>query len=210
MSLPVPARRRVVPRAPRPAALVAAAALACALLAGCSSDVLPVSGDGSPGDPGGPGASASPGLPTTVRPGEMVGRLPARARRATLRGVRGTVDAWVDAAYVAGPWPRGDFSEAFPGFTPGARQRAYGDARLLSNAGIGARVDGVRATQRRVVVDVLARGGRAEAATARVTLAFRTTGEVRRAFRVRGRLFLTRTPGGWRVFGYDLTKGSRR
>jgi hypothetical protein len=44
--------------------------------------------------------------------------------------------------------------------------------------------------------------------TARVLFAFETTGEVERAVRVQGRLYLTRTHDGWQVFGYDVTKGA--
>lgn len=193
---------------PRSTPLLAVLAVLVALLAGCTGDPAPERRSGD--DPATADRTGGrPALATTVRPGEVVGRLPVQARRAALRGVRDAVDGWVDAAYVAGPWPRRDFSRAFPGFTRGARQQAYRDARLLSNVGIGARVDGVQATQRRLVVDLLAQDRRARAATARVRLAFRTRGEVERTVRVRGRLFLTPSPGGWRVFGYDLVKEGR-
>ncbi|NYG55421.1 hypothetical protein [Nocardioides perillae] len=193
---------------PRSTPLLAVLAVLVALLAGCTDGPAPERGSGD--DPAtADRAAGRPALTTTVRPGEVVGRLPVRARRAALRGVREAVDGWVDAAYVAGPWPRRDFSRAFPRFTRGARQQAYRDARLLSNVGIGPRVEAVQATQRRVVVDLLARDRRVQAATARVRLAFRTRGEVERTVRVRGRLFLTLSPGGWRVFGYDLVKEGR-
>ncbi len=54
---------------------------------------------------------------------------------------------------------------------------------------------------------MLAVKGHAAGATARVVLRFRTDGEVQRKVEVRGRLFLTPTPDGWRIFGYDVTKG---
>lgn len=193
---------------PRSTPLLAAIAVFVCLLAGCTGDPAPERRSGD-GPVTADRAGGRPALATTVRPGEVVGRLPVRTRRAALRGVREAVDGWVDAAYVAGPWPRRDFSNAFPRFTRGARQQAYRDARLLSNVGIGARVAGVQATQRRVVVDLLARDRRAQAATARVRLAFRTRGEVERTVRVRARLFLTPSPGGWRVFGYDVVKEGR-
>jgi hypothetical protein len=54
---------------------------------------------------------------------------------------------------------------------------------------------------------VLAVHGRAVGATARFVLRFRTEGKVARKIEVRGRLFLTPGPDGWRIFGYDVTKG---
>jgi hypothetical protein len=58
------------------------------------------------------------------------------------------------------------------------------------------------------VLDVLAVRKHAVGVTARVYLRFRTTGHLKRDVRVQGRLYLTPTPAGWRVFGYDMTKGS--
>lgn len=176
---------------------------------------LPACSEDSADDPGrrdgqGAGQGAGRSLATQARLGEVVGRVPVAERRAALRRSRAVVDGWIDAAYVAGEWPRASYPRAFAGFTPGARRQARGDLRLLTNAGIGRRVDSVRATQRRVTYDVLASRRRVAGVTARVQLRYRTTGEVRRTFTVRGRLFLTPTRQGWRVFGYDLTKGSRR
>jgi hypothetical protein len=80
----------------------------------------------------------------------------------------------------------------------------------MSNADVGERIEGVEAKRRRVAVDVLAVKQRPVAVTARVLLGFRTTGDVERTVRVQGRLYLTRGGDGWRVFGYDMTKGSDR
>lgn len=179
-------------------------------LAGCSGETAPEDGPAAGTGTGGAAEDGPPPLATTVRVGKVVGRTLPRARTSAARSVARVVDGWVDAAYVGGSWPREDFPGAFRGFTRGARTLALDDARLMSNAGIGHRVDGVRARQRRVVVDLLAdRRRRPVAATARVRLTFRTTGGIQETFRVRGRLLLTRTRAGWRVFGYDITKGSR-
>jgi hypothetical protein len=118
------------------------------------------------------------------------------------------VDRWFDAAYVGGRYPREDFRDAFPGFTPGASASAHADRALMSNQPLGPRIDGVTATQRLVWVDVLPAGGRAAAATARFRLGFTTTGKTERSVVVRGRLFLTPGPHGWKVFGYDVAKGT--
>jgi hypothetical protein len=77
----------------------------------------------------------------------------------------------------------------------------------MSNRDIGRRIDGVRPVRRVVAVDLLAAGGHAVGATARVQLGFRTTGALERRFVVRARLALSRTDG-WQVFGYDASKGS--
>jgi hypothetical protein len=42
--------------------------------------------------------------------------------------------------------------------------------------------------------------------TARFVLDLTTTGELRRKVEVRGRLLLTPTDNGWKVFGYDVNK----
>lgn len=186
--------------------------LAAAAVAGCSGD------DRSPGSRPEPSPRASLGagdpttleldtLPTTLRAGVVTGRLPREVRQRTVRAVGRVVDGWIDAAYVGGSYPRRDFRDAFPGFTGGARHQAVGDRDLMSNAAVGARIDGVRPVHRVVLVDVLAARGHAVGATARVRLGFRTTGAVDRRFVVRARLALSRTDG-WQVFGYDATKGS--
>jgi hypothetical protein len=59
-----------------------------------------------------------------------------------------------------------------------------------------------------VWIDVLPAGGRAAGATARFRLEYTTTGDVRKSVAVRGRLFLTPGPDGWKVFGYDVAKGT--
>ena len=117
------------------------------------------------------------------------------------------VDAWFDAAYVGGDYPRDDFADAWPGFTTGAQAEAQGDKALMSNQDIGADIAGVEATARKVTVDVLAVKGKPSGATARFVLKFRTDGDVQRKVEVRGRLFLTPEADGWHIFGYDVTKG---
>lgn len=146
-------------------------------------------------------------MATTLRTGVVGGRLPRPDRERAVRAVGRVVDGWIDAAYVGGTYPRRDFRGAFPGFTPGARRLARADGSLMSNQGIGGRIDGVRSVRRVVAVDLLAAHGHAVGATARVRLGFRTTGALERRFVVRARLALSRTHG-WRVFGYDASSGS--
>jgi hypothetical protein len=148
----------------------------------------------------------APGITTTATIGKVSGRLP-RADRAPLRQrVTEVVDAWIDAAYVGGDYPRSDFGDAFRVFTQDARRLAEGDRRLMSNAGLGDRVDSVTATARKLQIDVLAAKGRAVGVTGRFVLVLDLDGEVRRTDRIAGRLFLS-YHRGWRVFGYDVKRG---
>lgn len=187
------------------AAIVVALVLALAVGA-CSG------GDDEPADQ----PQSQPAGSATVSKVEMVvsfgrvtGSLPRDARTRLAGQVRELVDGWTRAAYLGGDYPRRDFSTSWPGFTPGARKEAHGDRALMSNEDIGQRIDGVQARRSRVRIDVLAVRKRAVGVTARVLLGFRTTGRLERDVRVQGRLYLTRTDRGWRIFGYDMTKGTR-
>ena len=79
------------------------------------------------------------------------------------------------------------------------------DAIMMVNFGI----DSVTARKRTVTLDILATDRQARAVTAQFVLRFDTTGQKTGATTVRGRLFLTRKRGAWRVFGYDVAKGAR-
>lgn len=181
-------------------------ALVLALTAGACSG-----GDDEPVDqpeskPAGPGAVSK--VETVVTIGRITGSLPREARDRLADHVGAVVDGWTEAAYLGGDYPRRDFASSWPGFTAGARQQAHRDRALMSNEDIGERIDTVEARRSRVRIDVLAVRKRAVGVTARVLLGFRTTGKVERDIRVQGRLYLTRTDRGWRVFGYDMTKGA--
>lgn len=170
-------------------------------------------GDDEPDEPGAapssPGASGAPAVETVVTFGRVTGTLPKQVRGRLADQVGEVVDGWTAAAYLAGDYPRRDFSRSWPGFTPGAQQEARRDRALMSNEDIGERIDGVEARRSRVRLDVLAVRKRAVGVTAHVALGFRTTGDLERTVTVQGRLYLTHTERGWRVFGYDVTKGAR-
>jgi hypothetical protein len=194
----------------RPGALVLA--LTVALVAGgCSSD--------GPSAGPGPGTtetvtttSVSGPAPLTTRAevGTVVGRLPGTRRKAVRVQVTDVLDRWWDAAYVGGEYPRTDFGR-YPGFTPGAARRATYDRDLMSNADIGERVVSVTPLMRRARLDLLAVDRRVRSVTARFDLRMRVdlagADAPSRRLQVRGRVFLTRQAAGWRVFGYDVTKG---
>lgn len=174
------------------------------------------SGDDEP-DPG--AESSAPGqetdfgrefeIETVTTVGRVVGRLPRRDLKRLEEKVTGLVQRWFNAAFVGGDYPRSNFRTAFPGFTAGARAEARRDQKLLTNRGLGSRIDGVTPTASRIRLDVLAVHRRAVGATARFLLKFRTEGDVKRKVRVQGRLMLTRDRAGWRIFGYDVAKGDR-
>ena len=197
-------------RAVRRSELLVVAILSAALsVAACSGD----DGDPPATSPSG-GSQASTAtddgpapVETSATLGKVRGQLPKAKRSKVRQQVAHAVDEWFDAAYVGGDYPRNDFSTSWPGFTTGAKTDAEGDKALMSNQDIGADVSAVRATARRVSVDVLAVRGHAQGATARFVLKFKTDGDVRRKIEVSGRLFLTPSPDGWRIFGYDVTKG---
>ncbi len=192
-------------RAAGPVALLLLVALATGA---CSSGDNGGQTSADPSTPAPTTRSAAPEVRTTVSLERVPGRLPAEVRQRVRRQVGDVVDRWFDAAYVGGRWPRTDFRDAFPGFTPGARAQARHDKALMTNQPLATRIDGVRATRRLVRVDVLPAHGRAAAATARFLLELTTTGKARRSVAVRGRLFLTPGPHGWKVFGYDVAKGT--
>ena len=167
-------------------------------------------------EPAGQGSSSAadvPNVATKVSIGRVAGELDARRRAQLKESVAEVVDGWIDAAYIGGEWPRdgfADYAAALRDFTPSAKRRAARDRALLTNVAIGDRVDSVRATRRVLQVDVLAPGGRPVGATARFLVRFRTDGEVRRTDLVRGRLMLTPTKKGWKVFGYDVSRATLR
>jgi hypothetical protein len=195
-----PARSRVL----RPLAVLAAVIVTVAAFAGgCTEDDTPGDDAGPAGTPGTP--STEPPVTTTVTVGRVAGRLGRGERRALKAEVVGVVDEFLDGAYL-GEFPRASFDEAYEAFTRGARRDAERDADLLSNAEISDRIDVATGTKRHVALDVLAVKGRAQGVTARFTLVFDTAGELERRDRVKGSLLLTATDGGWKVFGYDVTR----
>lgn len=146
---------------------------------------------------------------TQTRIHRVYGRLPDARRKAVRHDVGKVVDRWWEASYLGGTYPRSTFPTAFPGFTRGAERRARADKALLTNETGGPRIDTVTPRKRSISIDIMAVGGHARSVTAAFVLRFQTTGEKAGTTTVRGRLFLTRRNGPWRIFGYDVAKGSR-
>lgn len=185
---------------------VPVAALALLLLAtllGCSDDAPGRAGNGDDAT-----TTSTEQIPTRTTIGTVAGRLNGKRRRQLERRVTEVFDQWLDAAFVGGEYPRTDFSDVFGVFTQGAAARARRDRALLSNAGVGDRVDSVRATRRRLWLDVLAPEGTPVGVTARFVLVLDLAGEVERTDRIAGRLVLRYVQGGWKAFGYDVQRGA--
>lgn len=144
-----------------------------------------------------------------LRSGRIIGRLPRKDRKRVEQAISDRTVGFLSAAYLGGDYPRGDFRDAYPGFTTGTAKLARRDRALLTNQPIGKRIDKVTPTGIDVTVDLLANNQHAVAATAHVELAFRTAGKARKRIRVQGRLLMTKRDGRWKIFGYDLSKGAR-
>lgn len=157
-----------------------------------------------------PESSATP-APSTVATdaalGSVRGSLPAARAKRVVADVTSVVEHWSAGAFE-GDYPRTDFTGAFTGFTVGARALAAKPASLLSNVAVGGRLDSSRVAKRVVRVDVLAPQGKVAGATARVRLVVQlSAGSMDKTQVLTGRLLLTPTAAGWRVFGFDVRRG---
>ena len=190
----------------RPARAAASVVLCLSLGATACSDDQPADDQTSSQQPL-PSREAPPfQIETTTTIGKVVGKLPKKDRQQLKGAITPVVQRWFNAAYVGGDYPRKNFQDAFPGFTAGARRLALKDRRLMSNRDIGTRIDGVTPKVSRISVDVLAVGKGPVAVTAHFRLAFKTKGDLERKVNVRGRLMMTRSKTGWRIFAYHVAK----
>ncbi len=208
--LPGPARRRAgTPTSSLALILAIAVAITSTALLGCSADPVEPSRTPAPAEPtdtitGDVVPPEPPELATTAEVGRIVGRLPGPRRKSVRKQVTRVVDRWWEASYL-GAGSETDLATAFPGFTIGASTRARFDRKLMTNTALGA--DSIMPLMRKVRLDLLAVRQRVRSVTARFDFRVRTTGDRSGRLRVRGRLFLTRRAAGWRIFGYDVSKG---
>ena len=215
-------RRYDVPRTRRRVATALSAGLVLMMaLSGCFWGDSGRDSGGASGRDAGAGIENSaadggqPVLPAlALRTGvtRVIGELEPAARKRLARTVDALVGRYLKVAFLD-PRSRSDTSDEaatsrFPGFTPGARVQAVADRRLLTAASLrdADRVTPVLAT---AYVSVVAPQGKPVGATARLALDLRVSADegnrpVR--VRVRGRLLLTPTSQGWRIFGYDLAQ----
>ena len=189
------------------------AALAALSLTACGGDdePAPTSEPTSGTTPtlGEPSAAPTLEVEPVVKPGSIVGRLSKKDRGRVVEAVSGVAVRYLEAAYLSGDYPRTSFGDAFAVFAPGAARAARADRTLLTNVGVGKRVEEVAPAMLGVTVDLLAVDGGARAATAHVKLVFRTAGGYDKRVQVQGRLRLTKLDGRWKVFAYEMSKGAR-
>jgi hypothetical protein len=197
----------------RQRALVAAAALLLAVtLPGCTDEQA-----GEPAAAPSPAATPKGGAPELrERPAafdvgyrKVAGDIRKSGRAQVLRAVSRPVRAWIDNGFVAGPWPRTAFGQAYAPFGRGIIGRARRDADLLTLRAMGGSLEAVVPLHRWIRVSVTGVRGHVVGATARVDLRVLGTASDGRRSRVtvRGDLYLTRVPGhGWKIFGYRLDR----
>ena len=158
------------------------------------------------GDDAEPGPSPTPAaeqLTVRTRVTRVAGRLGREERRRLEARAGELVEEYVAAAFL------GRGRDPFPGFTAGARRRAEQDRRVLTIDGDSG--DGTSVQRASAYLAVLAHRRRAAGATARLQLDLAVpSGAGTDTVRVSGRLLLTPTRDGWRIFGYHLTRGASR
>lgn len=192
-----------------------AAALLAFTASGCTGD--PATDEPEPTPLPGRSVQSTPTLdprpvPMDVALARVVGgRLPRPARVRVERQVGQVVSRYLDAAFLAGDYPRSRFPRAFDEFSAGAARSARRDRDLLTNAASGAATVAVVPKRRKVRIDALVPRRAAVGVTARVHLVFveeRTRAADRRVT-VTGRLMMDRKrSGAWEIFGYDVARHS--
>lgn len=188
----------------RRVAVLAAALLTSGALSGCFGRSDEQQGAAEPSGTASPVATAPLEVRSVVT--RVAGELRPAARRHLAEKAGALVKAYLRAAFLdprVGSAPPGS---VFRWFTAEARTLAVGDRRVLTGVGYAGadRIEPQRGTAR---VNVVAPHGRPVGATVWVSLALRVTdGSRTRPVDVSGRLLLTPTSGGWRIFGYDLSQ----
>ncbi len=190
------------------AALAVATALALGACGGGGSSSTPSAGSS--------GTTAVPPMATVVSIDQVAGTGRSSYHQtfhthadSLKRDVGHAVDAWFDGAFVGVDYPTESYPDAFTTFTAQAKQDALRQKQLMTAGALGSRIDGVTTLKRIVHLDVLAPKGHAAGVTARVLLRFETSGQASRTVTVTGRLFLTQASGAWRIFGFDVARGSK-
>jgi hypothetical protein len=178
------------------------------LASGCSGEDQPSSSpSSSTSSQGAPADAPTIKIDPVVKLGKVVGHLKKKDKQRLEQTISGVAVRWLHAAYLDGSYPRRAFNDSWPGFTAGARRQAHHDKALMSNAHIGPQIDAVNPSKLGVTVDLLAIHRRAVGSTAHVVLRFDTEGKVAHKVYIGGRLRLTPTANGWRVFAYTINRG---
>lgn len=190
------------------------------LSATCAAVVLAASLAGCTG--GGDDATEASSEPTSTEPTaslskpdadlKVVVRSMARIKPADRARVKAAIAApiqqWLDGAFVGGDYPRNTYDEGFTSWTGDATALARRDRDTTTNAALGPAVVDVVADEQIANLYVYANHGVAGGATARLRLRLtqeKETGELVKTW-TSGSVYLSRTPAGWKIFGYDLSR----
>lgn len=149
--------------------------------------------------------------PAKVRVTRVAGRLKPKDQEVLARNIGSVVTAYFDDAFLGGDYPRSDFGDAFATFSSGAARQARRDQDLLTNVELGPSTESVVARRQTAYLSVLAPHRVAAGVTALVHLRYlaERADAPDKEVTVKGRLMLTRRQdGGWKIFGYDLTRSS--
>jgi hypothetical protein len=189
------ATRRATRRTTRGAALLALLVLAVSSLASCTGD----------DDPAPPEEEQQQQAALEL---SLVGRpaLDAREGDDLQSEVGDAVTAYVVGGFL-GDHPRDDFVRSLDAFTSGAAQSAAEDLDILT-ASDYAGAEAVDARQLVARITPFAPEGEVLGATAAVDFRFVVTDEAgeQLPLALTGRLMLVPERGGWRIFGYDVTR----
>lgn len=142
--------------------------------------------------------------PLTIRLTPPIrGELAEKSRGDLRAGLRDAIEAWMGGFDAST-----DISAALTAYTPGAAALAGEQAAVTTTAKLDPELVELVPTRRSAQVAVLAAGGRAVGASAAVLLVVvgaEADGSSVELV-VRGDLVLTPMPGGWKVFGFELTR----
>ncbi len=162
---------------------------------------------------GSPAAEPAPEVPARVRVTRVSGRLKPRDRAVLADNIEKVVTRYFDDAFLGGDYPRSSFGDAFATFSDGAARTADDDRDLLTNRLLGPGTESIEVRRQTAYLSVLAPYKVAAGVTAKVQLRYVADlgSEPARLVNVKGRLLLSRkAAGGWKIFGYDLDRSTRR
>ncbi|MGH3509475.1 MAG: hypothetical protein ACRDPI_04515 [Nocardioidaceae bacterium] len=158
-----------------------------------------------------PSVTATP-VPLKVLVTRVSGKLSPGAQANLQASIGKAIDAYFDAAYLGGTYPRSDFSDALSQFPTNLSQQAKGDIDLITNATLGPTTQRVEAKTKTAYLSVLAPHKVAAGVSARVRLVYLDERGAKPAQQVTvtGRLTLTRVNGSsqWQIFGYSLARSA--
>jgi hypothetical protein len=195
-------------RSLRIGAPAAALLLAFAGLASCTSDDDSGTDDSTSTSTAPDVTLTRPDAPLGVTIVEMGGGI-AKNRRAALSDAIGKpVASWIEGGYLDPSYPTSEFAAGFSSWTAAAAKLGEKDRGTTTNAAIGPSTVAVVADRQQVRLFVFGEKGKVGGATARVYLkltAQHDDGSLASVL-VKGALYLTPEDGGWKIFGYDLSR----